>query len=55
MTIVSLILFLCVVGVFLYFFPIEGVLKNIILCVVALVALYTIFSLFFPGNVHLIN
>jgi len=49
----GLIILLLVVGVVLAFFPIDGTIKNIILCLVVLAVLFSIFH--FNGHYHYIN
>ncbi len=49
MDLLSLIIVLLIVGVVLYFFPIDGTIKNIILCILVIAV---ILALFHGGSSH---
>jgi len=46
----GLILLLLIIGVVLYFFPIDGMIKNIILCLIVLAVLVTLFHGYGGGH-----
>lgn len=54
MDLFSLIVLLLIVGVVLYFFPVDGTIKNIILCLIVIAVLLTVLHGFgtFGGHPH---
>ena len=54
MDLMGLIVVLLIVGVVLYFFPIDGTIKNVILCLVVIAVVVTLFHGFggFGGQGH---
>ncbi len=42
MTLAGLVLLCLILGAILYFFPMDGVIKNILLCILVIIAIITI-------------
>jgi hypothetical protein len=52
MDLIGLLLILLIVGVVLAFFPIDGTIKNVILCIVVIAVILTLFHAFGGSSPH---
>lgn len=50
MDLAALVVLLLIVGVVLYFFPIDAVIRNIILCIIVIAVILTMFHGFGTGG-----